>query len=351
MAFFGGGKQLIGLDIGTSSVKLIELKPVGKKDYQLVNLGIANLPPDTIVDGDIINTAAVTDAIKSILANLKIKTKNTATAVSGHSVIMKKISMPVTTDEALAESIQWEAEQYIPFNINDVNIDFQVLERSTAEGQMSVFLVAAKKELINNYITAIGEAGLNTTIIDIGVFALQNMFEVNYPEYANDTVVIVNVGASITNFNVVSKGISIFARDLTQSGGNQITEEIQKGLNISREEAEKRKIGSSGTPITPDVMEIMKSASDGISADIQRSIDFYLSTGGEKISKIMISGGTAKTADFLNLIAQKTGLPVEPLNPFKSVAVNTKVFDANYINEIAPVVSVAVGLAIRKAGN
>ncbi|MGB9734903.1 MAG: type IV pilus assembly protein PilM [bacterium] len=351
MAFFGGGKQLIGLDIGTSSVKLIELKAVGKNDYQLMNLGIANLPPDTIVDGDIINTSAVTDAIKSILANIKLKTKNTATAVSGHSVIMKKINMPITTDEALAESIQWEAEQYIPFNINEVNLDFQVLERSTAEGQMSVFLVGAKKELINNYITAIGEAGLNTVVIDVGVFALQNIFEINYPEYINDTVVIINVGASITNFNVVSKGIPVFARDLTQSGGNQITEEIQKGLNISREEAEKRKTGSGGTPITPDVMEIIKSASEAIAADIQRSIDFYLSTGGEKITRILISGGTAKIPDFLNLISQRTGLPVEPLNPFKKVAVNTKVFDLNYINEVSPIVSIAVGLATRKAGN
>ncbi|MGC8578690.1 MAG: type IV pilus assembly protein PilM [bacterium] len=351
MAFFGGGKQLIGLDIGTSSVKLIELKAVGKNDYQLMNLGIANLPPDTIVDGDIINTSAVTDAIKSILANIKLKTKNTATAVSGHSVIMKKINMPITTDEALAESIQWEAEQYIPFNINEVNLDFQVLERSTAEGQMSVFLVGAKKELINNYITAIGEAGLNTVVIDVGVFALQNIFEINYPEYINDTVVIINVGASITNFNIVSKGIPVFARDLTQSGGNQITEEIQKGLNISREEAEKRKTGSGGTPITPDVMEIIKSASEAIAADIQRSIDFYLSTGGEKITRILISGGTAKIPDFLNLISQRTGLPVEPLNPFKKVAVNTKVFDLNYINEVSPIVSIAVGLATRKAGN
>lgn len=351
MAFFGGGKQLIGLDIGTSSVKLVELKAVGKKGYQLINLGIASLQPDTIVDGDIINTTAVTDAIKSILANLKLKVKGAATAVSGHSVIMKKINMPITTDEALAESIQWEAEQYIPFNINDVNLDFQVLERSTAEGQMSVFLVAAKKELINNYITAIGEAGLHTAIIDIGVFALQNMFEINYPEYMNDTVVVVNVGASITNFNVVSKGIPIFARDLTQSGGNQITEEIQKGLNISREEAEKRKVGSSGTSITPDVMEIIKSASEAISSDIQRSIDFYLSTGGEKITKIMLSGGTAKTPGFTDFITQKTGLPVEIINPFKNVAVNTKVFDINYINEISPIVSVAVGLAIRRTGN
>lgn len=351
MALFGGGKQLIGLDIGTSSVKLIELKAVSKKDYQLMNLGIANLPPDTIVDGDIINTSAVTDAIKSILANIKLKTKNTATAVSGHSVIMKKINMPITTDEALSESIQWEAEQYIPFNINEVNLDFQVLERSTAEGQMSVFLVGAKKELINNYITAISEAGLNTMIIDVGVFALQNIYEINYPEYVNDAVAVINVGASITNFNVVSKGIPIFARDLTQSGGNQITEEIQKGLNISREEAEKRKIGSGGTPITPDVMEIMKSASEAIAADIQRSIDFYLSTGGEKITRILISGGTAKIPDFLNLISQKTGLPVESLNPFKRVAVNTKVFDLNYINEVSPIVSVAVGLATRKAGN
>jgi|YelNatPaOPRAMG01_1025707.scaffolds.fasta_scaffold01460_15 type IV pilus assembly protein PilM len=351
MAIFGGGKQLIGLDIGTSSVKLIELKPVGKKDYQLMNLGIANLPPDTMVDGDIINTSAVTDAIKSILANLKLKTKNTATAVSGHSVIMKKINMPITTDEALAESIQWEAEQYIPFNINEVNLDFQVLERSTAEGQMSVFLVGAKKELINNYVTAIAEAGLNAAIVDIAVFALQNIFEINYPEYIDDTVVLINIGASITNFNVVNKGIPVFARDLTQSGGNQITEEIQKGLNISREEAEKRKTGAGGTPITPDVMEIIKTAFETIAADIQRSIDFYLSTGGEKISRILISGGTSKAPDFLNLISQKTGLPVEPLNPFKKVAVNTKIFDINYINDIAPIVCLAVGLATRKVGN
>ncbi len=351
MAFWGGGKQLIGLDVGTSSVKLVELASAGKKGYQLMDLGIMNLPPDTIVDGDIINTTAVTDAIKSILANLKLKVKGTVTSVSGHSVIMKKINMPITTDEALAESIQWEAEQYIPFNINEVNLDFQVLERSTAEGQMSVFLVAVKKELINNYVAAINEAGLNTVIIDVDVFSLQNVFENNYPEYMDDTVVIINVGASITNFNVVSKGIPIFARDLTQSGGNQITEEIQKGLNVSREEAEKRKIGDGGTSVTQDVMEIVKSALDSIASDIQRSIDFYLSTGGEKITKIMLSGGTAKTPGFPDLLAQKTGLNVEMLNPFKNVAVNTKVFDINYINEISSIVSVAMGLAIRKVGN
>ncbi|MCL5792821.1 MAG: pilus assembly protein PilM [Deltaproteobacteria bacterium] len=350
MALFGGGKQLIGLDIGTSSVKLVELKPMGKKGYQLLNLGISNLPPDTIVDGDIINTTAVSDAIKSILSNLKIKSKSVATSVSGHSVIMKKINMPITTDEALAESIQWEAEQYITFNINEVNLDYQVLERSTAEGQMSVFLVAAKKELINNYVTAISEAGLNIDVIDIDVFSLQNMFDANYSEYADETVAIVNVGSSITNFNVVNKGIPVFARDLTQAGGNQITEEIQKGLNISREEAEKRKTDSSGQ-MTPDVIEIIKNASDAIAADIQRSIDFYLSTGGGKINRIMIGGGTAKIADFTDLIAKRTGIPVEIINPFKNIAVNTKVFDINYIKEISPIVSIAVGLSIRRSGD
>jgi type IV pilus assembly protein PilM len=233
------GKLAVGLDIGSSSVKVILLKEHrrrGHLGYALQSFGMKPLPPEAIVDGALMNSTAIVQAIQELMAELRVKQREVAIGVSGHSVIIKKIAMPRMSQEELEESIQWEAEQYIPFDVKDVNIDTQILaqEANDATGQMDVLLVAAKKDMINDYTTVVSEAGLSPVVVDVDAFAVQNMFDVNYEAPTSDTVVLINAGASVININIVSRGVTTFTRDVT-IGGNQFTEEIQKQLNVSYE--------------------------------------------------------------------------------------------------------------------
>src|SRR5205814_4150614 len=221
-------KLALGLDIGSSSVKLIQLKEA-KRGYVLEAFGVAPLPPEAIVDGALMNSTAIVEAIRQLITQYKVKQREVAIGVSGHSVIIKKISMPRMTQEELEESIQWEAEQYIPFDVKDVNIDTQILnpDANDATGQMDVLLVAAKKDMINDYTTVVSEAGLIPVVVDVDAFAVQNMFSTNYEPSPNETVVLINAGASVVNINILALGQTVFTRDVT-IGGNQFTEEIQK---------------------------------------------------------------------------------------------------------------------------
>src|SRR3990172_1464140 len=249
---FGKPKGLIGLDIGSSSIKLCELKET-KKGYHLQNFGIAPLPPEVIVDGQLMNSSAVVDAIQTLVRDRKIKVKEVATSVSGTAVIIKKIKLPAQSPEELSESIKWDAEQYVPFDINYVNLDYQILHPGDEEGQMEVMLVAAKKDFINDYVAVVKEAGLNPVVMDVDAFALENMYEINYAIQEGEVLALVNIGASTININVTKGGMVVFTRDVT-AGGNAFTEEIQKQLGVSFEEAETLKIGGSSGADTEEVM-------------------------------------------------------------------------------------------------
>ena len=225
----------------------------------------------------------------------KIKQKEVAVSVSGHSVILRKINLPVMTREELDESIQWEAEQYIPFDINDVNIDVAILNDHNDQGQMDVLLVAAKKDMINDYINVVREAGLIASVVDVDSFAVQNAFEVNYNLPVGETVALINVGAAVVNINVVHSGVSAFTRDIAQ-GGNQYTDEIQKQLNVSYDEAEALKVGGGGNDVDSvvpqEVERVMQQVSETIANDVQRSLDFYAATSADaSINRIYLSGG------------------------------------------------------------
>ncbi len=350
MGLFSKAGGVLGLDIGSSSVKLVELKPGRKKGFQLVNLGVASIPPDTIVDGALMNASVVGDAIRNILSGVKVKTKECAIAVAGHSVIVKKINLPTMSAEELEESIQWEAEQYIPFDINDVNIDFQILGAAAEEGQMSVLLVAAKKDMINDYITMVKETGLNPVVVDVNAFAVENMYEVNYPITEGEVVALANIGASVINMNVLKGGVTAFTRDVS-AGGSQYTEEIQKTLNVSYDEAEKMKIGAKEA-VPPELSGIFSSVSESIATEIQRSLDFFSATAGEdKIVKAFISGGCAKVPGLDKVISQKANVPVEVVNSFNNIEFSPRTFDPEYIADISPAAAVAVGLALRRPGD
>ena len=357
MGLFSKSKGLIGLDIGSSAIKVVELQEGGKRGYTLINFGMVPLPPEAIVDGALMNATVIAEAISELISSHKIKTRDVATAVSGHSVIIKKISLPSMTDEELEESIQWEAEQYIPFDINDVHIDVQRLSAQANEsGQMDVLLVAAKKDMINDYTAVISEAGLTPVVMDVAGFAVQNQYELNYEVVPGETAVLVNIGASIVNINIIKGDATSFTRDVSM-GGNQFTEEIQKQLNVSYEEAEALKLGgdmgSESQAVVPQEVEgIIASVSENLAAEIQRSLDFYAATAAEDhITKIYLSGGSAKVPGLARVFEARTNIPVEIMHPFKNIHFNERQFKPNELVDLSPMAAVGVGLAMRRVGD
>jgi type IV pilus assembly protein PilM len=347
-------KLAVGLDIGSSSVKIVQLKEK-RGGYQLQAFGAVALPPEAIVDGALMNSAAIVQAIQELVAQQKVKTKEVAIGVRGHSVIIKKITLQRMTQEELDETIQWEAEQYIPFDVKDVNIDTQILTPDgDAAGQMDVLLVAAKKDMINDYTSVCAEAGLTATVVDVDAFAVQNAYEANYEVDAGQAVVLINVGAAVSNINVLSRGVTTFTRDITM-GGNAFTEEIQKQLNISYDEAEALKVGGQGESdavVPQEVERVIQGVADQMGGEIQRSLDFYSSTAPDgRIARVYLSGGTARIPALFKVIEARAGVPVEILNPFKNVEVDNRKFDPAQILAAAPSAAVGVGLALRRAGD
>jgi type IV pilus assembly protein PilM len=350
---FGKKKGLVGLDIGSSAIKAVELKPGGKGgEYHLVNLGMEPLPPEAIVDGAIMDSGAVIDSIQRLFSANKIKTPDVATSVSGNAVIVKKISLPQMTPEELAESIHWEAEQYIPFDIQDVALDYEVVEGSGSGGNMDVLLVAVKKDKIGDYTSAISQAGKNAAIVDVDVFAIQNCYEVNYGIDPGRVIALLNVGASIMNINIVKGGTSIFNRDIAV-GGNQYTDAIQKDLNLSFDQAEALKRGARVEGAAPENLgPILRAVSDNIVLEIQKTFDFFKATSSEdRIDRIFLAGGTSKVNGLRELLADRFDAGVEIMNPFNNVIYNPREFDPDFIAEIGPSAGVAVGLAARRVGD
>jgi type IV pilus assembly protein PilM len=349
----GKKKGLVGLDIGSSAIKAVELKPGGKGgEYHLVNLGLEPLPPEAIVDGAIMDSGAVIDSIQRLFSANKIKTPEVATSVSGNAVIVKKISLPQMTPEELAESIHWEAEQYIPFDIQDVALDYEVVEGSGSGGNMDVLLVAAKKDKIGDYTSAISQAGKAPQIVDVDVFALQNCYEVNYGLDPGRVIALLNVGASIMNINIIKGSNSIFNRDIAV-GGNQYTDAIQKDLNLSFDQAEALKRGARVEGTAPENLSpILRAVSDNIVLEIQKTFDFFKATSSEdRIDRILLAGGTSKVTGLRELLADRFDAGVEILNPFNNVIYNPREFDPDFISEIGPSAAVAVGLAVRRVGD
>jgi len=348
---FMGSKDVIGLDIGTNAIKLLEIEE-SKGGFRLKNFGITQLPKDSIVNGSILNHNAVVSAVQQLTSNLKIKTKRTVASISGHPVIIKKITMPLTTGEGLEESIKFEAEQYIPFDLEEVNIDFQILDVQEEKAeQMNVMLVAAKKVMIDEYTKLLSDAGLKPIIIDIDVFALENAFEINYPIEENQNVALIDTGASTININITKDGVSVFTRDIFL-GSNQITEELQKQIGISFEEAEALKIGKGIDSVDyGEAEDIIKKGCENIASEIQKTLDFYNSTTYESINKIYLSGGCAKTAHFKAIVEEKSKIQTEIIDCLRNIKYDESAFDPEYIRDITPLASVGIGLALRRLGD
>lgn len=342
-------KELVGLDIGSNTVKLLELKSA-KNGYRLKNIGEAILPKDAIVNKVIDNYDAVSETIAALFSDLRVKTRNVAISISGHSVIIKKVSLPKMSENELRESIPWELEQYIPQSIHDVNYDYQIMPGETPEGNIDVLIVAAKKEVTNSYVSIVREAGLNPIVVDVDVFALENMYMMNYPE-SEGLVSLVNIGASVTNINILKDGVSVFTRDIT-TGGNLYTEWIMKETNASFEEAELLKTSAKSGEGPPELERVTHEFVDMISGEVKRTLDFFSSTlWTSKVNQILIGGGSSGVAGLKDTLSDITDAAVDFMNPFRNVAYDPNDFDPEYIQSIAPKMSVAMGLASRKPGD
>jgi type IV pilus assembly protein PilM len=343
-----GKKNLVGLDIGSSSVKAVELSKKGSA-LQLLNMGFENLQTDTIVDGQIMELNNVSNVISNIFTEHQIKTPRVAAGVSGHSVIVKNIVLPAMSQEELQESFSWHAEEHIPFDIADVNLDYELTSKSSES--LHVLMAACKSDKIANVKQAIQLAGKQPVIIDVDAFALQNCYEVNYQPKAGEIVALLNIGAATMNINILNGTRSVFARDASV-GGSQYTSLLQKELGLSFEQAEGVKRGMplpDGIEARP-IQPIIETVSDILALEVKKTIDFYRATAAEgdtTIQKILLAGGGSKLPGLAEFLSRRFEIPVEVFNPFRQIEVDSKKFDPDYMREIIPEMAVAVGLALR----
>jgi type IV pilus assembly protein PilM len=340
---FFGGKSTIGLDIGSGYLKIVQLKDT-KGGYELELFDMLPLPPELIVDGSIIDSLRVVDSLKELARKAKVKSKDVVISMAGHSsVIIKRVALPDMSEEELYESIKFEAEQYIPFDIEDVNLDFQILGPKEEPGQMDVILVAVKRDVINEYLSVVKESGFNCQIVDVNSFALENIYEVNYEIESGKNIALVNIGASTINMNILKGGMSAFTRD-SAVGSNLHTEVLQREFNLTYDVAERLKRGETVENISPqDAFSVMELASEEIIGEVNRSLEYF----HEDINEVVLSGGCALVKDFPKLLAEKIGVETKIVQPFKNIKIPKK-FDMTYIEEVAPILAVAAGLALRR---
>jgi type IV pilus assembly protein PilM len=342
----GATKSIVGLDIGSSSIKAVELKKT-RNGIEVTHIGLEPLASDIVVDSMIVDSGSVATAITKIFADNNIKGRAVATSVSGHSVIVKPVKMPTMSDQELAQQILTEAAQYIPFDIADVNIDYQILSENLDGPQMDVLLVAVKKDKILNYTNVLSLAGKSPAIVDIDAFALQNCYEYNYEPAPGSTVALLNLGASVMNINIVKGTTPLFTRDVS-IGGHQYTDSLQKELDLSFEDAEALKLGQKVGTVSEDAkLPILQQVTEIIVLEIQKTFDFFRATAaGEHIERIYMAGGSSQVPGLIEALRQEFSLPVEILNPFQKIELPTGL-GTEFLDQNAGQLAVAVGLALR----
>lgn len=343
----------MGLDIGSSAIKAVELRPAAK-GHRVAAFGSEPVPPDSIVDGAIMDGVVVAEALRRLFDRHSFQSKDVAVSLSGSAVIVKKISLPVMTLAELSESIYWEAEQYIPFDIHDVNIDFEVLDAGTgpsSKGNMEVLLVAAKKDKIADYTGVIAQAGRIPVVVDVDAFALQNAYEANYGFSATKVTVLLNAGASAINVNIVSGEQSVFTRDIS-IGGNAYTEAIQRELHVPFESAEVLKKGQPVDGVSvEDARAVLRAITQNVVLEIQKTFEFFKSTtNSERIDNIILTGGASQVDGFAATLEELTGTAVEVFDPFRRIAFDAKKLGVEAAS-VAQTAAIAVGLALRRAGD
>jgi len=342
--FSRSNEGLVGIDISATGVKLIELGR-SRSGYELKSMAIVPLPRDAIVENTVIDSMAVSQALLDAMEIAHPSTRKAAIAVSGNAVLIKTVTIPTSTEFELETQIEFEADQHVPYDIDDVYLDFQILgEVQDSHEEMEVVLVACKREVVDDYQLVLNEAGIEAKCVDCAVFALENALEtiesgaegVAADEFEDEeavpAVALVNIGANLVNVNILIKGQMAFVRDQFY-GGQNLTEEIQREHNISYQAAEEMKIERFYV---------------GLTSELVRSLDFYAANHAEHpVQKLLLSGGSALIPDIANELEQRLGIEAEVVNPFVNIKASTRKFDADYLNKIGPSMMVPIGLAVR----
>jgi type IV pilus assembly protein PilM len=343
---FGKAPAAFGLDVGSSSVKVVQLMPRGG-GYALQAIGMAPLPPDTIAEGAIKDPPTVVDAVKEAVGRAGIKTREATIAICGRELIIKKVQIPEVPRKELHDVVQLEAEHHIPFAVDEVFIDYHVV--GARGGSLDLILVAVKKSKVMEYLSVVEEAGLEPVIVDVDGFALSNQYELNYPDDAGETVALIDIGASIMKTNVMKGGTTLFARDIP-FGGAHYTQGIAQRLGISFEQAEAAKLAKDPNVKWESLVPALEEVSRELSLEVQRTFDYFASTAeSEPISKIVLAGGCAQLPGLGEYLASTWGIPVELAKPFERIEVDPA--HAAEIGEAGPSLAVAVGLSLRRPGD
>ncbi len=343
---FGKKKKVIGLDIGSSQTKMVELST--GKNRKLLNYGLSKVLPDAIVEGEIIDREAVLDSIRSLIENKGFTTKDVVIGLAGRDVIIKRITMDRMSEADTREQIKWEAEQYVPFDINEVSLDFDIVNPNFGENQQEVILVAAKNELISNLSALLKELNLNPIIVDTTAFAIQNVFEYNYTPAADEIICLIHIGAGMTVINVIKGGSSLSARDVYY-GVNAFISKLQKEVGFNYEDAANAVKGTIPVGASQDsVQGVFESFVSDLGTQIERSLQFLSSvTGEEKVSRMYLSGGGSLIPNLLEYLKRRLGIPIERINPFKNIIYDPTIFGPEGVDVIGPILAQVTGLALR----
>jgi len=343
MALFGRSKESIGLDIGSGFVKVVTVDHSGDQP-EVSRIAMRPLVADAIVEGEVMDPGLVADTISGLFQEIGLKGADVTTAVGGHDVIIKKIEMDRMKEDDAREVIRWEAEQHVPFDIKSVELDFQILNPLDEGLQMEVLLVAAKRELIDNKVSLLLDAGIQPGIIDVDAFALHNAFEHNYPEAMDGIVALVNVGHETTNVNILEDGAPILTRDIP-FGSRRVREDLQRERGLTAEQAEDV---VQGREDIPDLPQIVESAADEVAVGIERASAFLMTRqDGGGVGRIFLSGGGARIPDMAEALGRRMALDTELINPFEQVPVRPDAAQGLALEEAAPMLLLPLGLALR----
>lgn len=342
-------KNIVGLDIGSSAVKLVELQQGKGGRYSLVHAAHAPLSPEAIVEGTVMDSSLVVEVAQRLIQEQGVKNPNFGVSLSGMSVAIRKIQVPAMSEAELAESIHWEAEQYIPFDVNEVNLDYVVLNADA--DTMDILLVAARKDRIADYTGIIAQLGKVPALVDVDVFALQNAYEHNYGGASDRVVALLNVGAHIMNLNILAHGQSVFWRDIV-FGGNAYTEAIQRELNLTREQAEAVKTGEQLGDHTPQtILGVLNGVSEDLATELQKTFEFFYTTSShDRVDEVVLAGGACQVLNLDTVIKERLNVRAEVMNPFREIDFSESQFPPEWLNRHAPAMALAVGMALRTVG-
>ncbi len=342
-------KQMLGLDMGSFYLKVARLARVGRK-YRLKRFGAIPIPVNTVVDGSIMNTYEMNDAIKTLLTKEHLSDKYCAISIAGHGIISRIISMAPVPPADFKKALRSEVETHIPHDINEIYYD-GIRTGVVEDNKERVILIAARQDLVGDFMQVAQTAGIRPMSVEIDASALANIFEVNYPEELGQTVALLNIGASKVNVVILSKGVISFFRDIP-NGGNFITEEITRRLKVSFQQAESLKSGeqTGDDSILPQqVEEVVADVAKNMVSDIQRVFDYYGNINPEdKIQKIFLTGGTTRSHTFVTTVKSLMAIAVEKMNPFKEIVVPPSVLTHEQMEADAHIAAVSLGLALRR---